>query len=151
VDELLHDALDAEQRLHTVKDLPYLHWRYAEGPLSYMAVRDERGGRLQGLAVFRLRRRRTVWEAAIEELVVRPGDRASAGRLLAGVAASSRVALVSCLLPARTAARTAARARGFIPWRGSLALMIKQPEPGFTPSPDRLAAWALGLGDVEIL
>src|SRR5262249_14701047 len=97
------------------------------------------------------RSRRGLPEAVVEDVVVRPGDSRTASRLLRAAARAAPVALVSCLFPGATPQRTAARRRGFLPWRGGWPLVVRRTEATISPPPDRLGSWALSLGDLEIL
>jgi hypothetical protein len=151
VEGLLAAARCGERRLATIKDARWLRWRYGESPLRYRGLRLERSGRLVGLAIFRLRRRRAMLEAVVEELFVQPGDRRSAGRLLRDVRRSAPVALVSSGFPPGTTAATAAALQGFVPWRGGIQLMVKPMDRGIAPPPSELGSWALSLGDLEVL
>src|SRR5207247_2794774 len=65
VSKLLTDR--PEPRLHTVKTLEYLWWRYADAPLlGYRAVTErDPGGGLVGMAVFRVRPRGGLGEATV--------------------------------------------------------------------------------------
>jgi GNAT superfamily N-acetyltransferase len=68
-----------DDRITTPRDVPYLRWRYGSTALlDYRAVREERGGDLAGIALFRARPRGELWESTVAEVIVRPGDKAAA-------------------------------------------------------------------------
>jgi hypothetical protein len=151
VDELLTDARAGEQRLATVKDARWLSWRYGECPLEYRALRAEGAGRLEGLVIFRLRRRRSLLEAVVEELLVRPGDRRTATGLLRSAARATPAGLVSCGFPPGSTAARAAMMLGFVPWRGGIELMVASVARPISPPPEEIRSWALSLGDLEVV
>ncbi|MEX2421150.1 MAG: GNAT family N-acetyltransferase, partial [Actinomycetota bacterium] len=67
----------------TPKSVEYLRWRYGAAPLlGYHAVREERGGEVIGLALFRLRAHGSLWGLSVGDMIVRPGDVRTARRLL---------------------------------------------------------------------
>ncbi|MFL5820040.1 MAG: GNAT family N-acetyltransferase [Solirubrobacteraceae bacterium] len=148
---LLAEAEAPRQRLATPRDPEYLVWRYASVPeLDYRAVVEERGGRLCGLAIFRVRRRGPLWESTVAELIVRPGDRGVAGRLLVGVTRAAACDHVICAFPAGSAPARAAPRSGFLSTRRGVTLAVK-PLRRTDPGPGRLSSWALSLGDLELL
>ena len=149
VDELLHDAAAGETRFSTVKDVAWLRWRYADVPLDYRAVTCRSAGRARALAIFRIRARRGLPEAVIEELFLAPGDRRAASRALGEVERTARVALLSCCFPPRTAQRSAAVRRGFVRWRGGSTIVVKDSK--LSPPPAAIDSWALTLGDLELV
>jgi hypothetical protein len=151
VDELLDQARGGEDRLATAKDAAWLRWRYGEAPLDYRAVAYESGGRLRGLAIFRIRARRGWPEAVIEELFVLPGERRTASRLLREAERAAPVALSSCCFPPRTPQRRAALLRGFLRWRGGSMIVVKDTGPSVSPPPSEIDSWALTLGDLELV
>jgi hypothetical protein len=151
MEELLREAGAAEPRLATVKDTAWLRWRYADVPLDYRAVTLEEHGRLRGLALFRLRTRRSLPEAVIEELFVAPGDNRAAGRILRDVSRVAPVALCSCCFPTGTAQRRAAVWNGFVRWRGGSTIVVKNTDGDVHPPPAKGASWALTLGDLELV
>lgn len=126
----------------TRRDLTYLRWRYGRSPVDYRAIADH-----EGLLIFRVRRRGTLAELSIADLLAR--DRGSASRLLA--AAGRAVPSDHAVLMHRrgTAAAAAARRRGYVPTRG-LQLMVHPLRPGIRPDPTLLSSWALSVGDVEV-
>jgi GNAT superfamily N-acetyltransferase len=152
VDEVVA-ADDKDRRLHTRRDMAYLRWRYADAPgLDYRVLTVEQAGRLTGVAFGRPRRRGALTELTLSELVVRPGDRASARRLLR---AATRAGCdhVATHLPAATDIRRAGRLVGFVdPPRTGLTL-VTRPFPGYDPvlpDPRGLVSWRFSLGDLEV-
>lgn len=129
----------------------YLAWRYADAPLlGYRAVRIGPGEAPEGLAIFRVRRRGRLVEATIAEVLVRPGDRSTAARLLGRAARAAGVDHATCSFPPGSEAARAARRRGFVPVPAGPTLVAR-------PIRDELAEvvqdprrWGLSLGDVEV-
>jgi hypothetical protein len=147
---LLEQAERFHPRLSTPRDLSYLRWRYGDAPLlDYRAVvvGDKR---LDGLAIFRVRPRGRLWESTVTEIIVRAGDVRAARRLLALVARSAEVDLLTCHFPDRTSAARAARWSGFLPTPAGITFIANPRRQGIDPDPIRLSSWALSLGDLEV-
>jgi GNAT superfamily N-acetyltransferase len=151
---LLSQLTPPAARLHTVPDLEYLRWRYADVG-GYRAVRELHDGRLTGLAVFRVRvRGRGRGRARVTnvcELLVREGDHRSARRLLRRVASATAVDFVVCHFPPRSTARRAAVRGGFIRAPFGLLPTVRRLKDGVVPDPVEHEAWALTLGDFDQL
>lgn len=151
---LLSQLTPPAARLHTVPDLEYLRWRYADVG-GYRAVRELHDGRLTGLAVFRVRvRGRGRGRARVTnvcELLVREGDHRSARRLLRRVASATAVDFVVCHFPPRSTARRAAVRGGFIRAPFGLLATVRRLKDGVVPDPVEHEAWALTLGDFDQL
>jgi GNAT superfamily N-acetyltransferase len=136
-------------RLATVRDLDYLTWRY--GTLgAYRAVREYQHGRLVGMAFFRVRRRQRSWISIVCELLVAPGERSTARRLLRSVAQAAPVDYLVCHFPQGSAARQAAIQRGFVRVRSGPAPTVRQLVEHIEPDPTRRASWAISLGDLDL-
>lgn len=152
VAELLADSHPAGQRLATEADVDYLRWRYEPLLGDYRAVTEHEGGRLKGLAIFGLRQRGELWEGSVCELLVRPGDRRTASRLLRRIAGAAPLDYLAAVPPGGSdAARTLARA-GFVRAPiGGRALGVTLYHDGVTPDPRRREAWSLSFGDLERL
>lgn len=150
-EEGISDLLAADQafdsQLTTAKDLAYLSWRYA-GMVGYNAVYEEQAGRLRGLAIFRVRPSGRLWEALVAELIVPPGDRQMARRLLGRVAKATRVDQVRCSFSPGSAQAQAASRYAFVGARGSRTLTAKAALE-IAPEPYELGSWRLSLGDFE--
>jgi hypothetical protein len=147
--DLLGEIRAGETRLTTARSVPYLRWRYGEAPLRYHALAEEAGGFLEGLVLFRMRRARGLPQAVVEELLVRPGDRRVAMRLLRRVSTATRAPLLCCRFPSPSTQRVAAATTGFLPRRHGLPLVGKR----LTADAPAIAGggrWALTLGDVEV-
>jgi GNAT superfamily N-acetyltransferase len=147
---LLEEADRPDGRLVTPRDLTFLWWRYGDAPLGYHAVIEEEAGAVTGLGIFRVRPRGRLWEATLAELIVRPGDRTTAARVLGRVVHAAAVDHVTCVFPAGSAAAGAARRRGFFPSRQGITVVVN-PLAGITPDPRHLDSWAFSLGDLEVL
>jgi GNAT superfamily N-acetyltransferase len=149
---LLADAAETRDgRLATPRDLDYLRWRYAAAHLlDYRAVRAHDGGELAGIALFRVRPRERLWESTVAEVIVRPGDKSTARRLLRDVAHASLVDHLTCHFPIRSAAASGAHRTGFVPIPGGLTFVVNPLNEGLQPEPTELRSWALTLGDLEV-
>jgi hypothetical protein len=148
---LIEDAQRLEERLATARDARYLRWRYGDAPLDYRAVCHKRRGELRAIAIFRACSHHGLWEAVVEELIVRPDDRRAAVQILRQIAHAGPFGLLSCRFPDGTAQRSAARRLGFVYRRTGMPLLVGSTRAGIEPSPDRLDSWALALGDVDVL
>jgi GNAT superfamily N-acetyltransferase len=153
--EAVRQFLEAQRardnRLSTVRDIEYLRWRYGATPhLTYRAIMDTRGDRLRGMAIFRVRERRGLWEATVTELLVRTGDRKTARRLLRRVAGSAAVDHLACHFPHGSAQARAAARSGFLHSPGGVTLAVKPLRDELHPDPTMLASWAFSFGDVEV-
>jgi GNAT superfamily N-acetyltransferase len=150
VASLLSQVEQADGRLATVRDLDYLTWRY--GFLrAYRAVREYHDGRLVGMALFRVRRRGHTWISIVCELLVRPGARSTARRLLRAVAQAAPVEYLVCHFPQGSTARRAAIQRGFVRLRSGPAPTVRQLVEHIEPDPTRRSSWAISLGDLDLL
>jgi len=149
--DLLGDLGQAGKRLATRTGADHLRWRYEPFIADYRAVAEHDGERLSGLAIFRMRRRRELWEAAICELLVRPGDDRVARRLLRRVADSAPAAYLAALPGPRSVAPHVLARAGFAPSPAArLPLGVVAYAP-VEPDPYRQRSWALSLGDFDRL
>lgn len=147
----LSDRPGADRRLETPRDLDYLKWRYVSAPgLGYRAVREPWDGPSRGVAIFRVRPRGSLLESTIAEVIVAPGDRMTAGRLLSRVARAAPVDHVTCSFPSRTAPWAAAPRRGFLSSSQGMTLVVNPLRSNIDPDPADLRSWALSLGDLEV-
>jgi hypothetical protein len=126
-------------RLRTNVTSRFLEWRYGTPLLHYRAVVSERGVD-GGVAFVRVRRRGAAREAVVAALLVPPGDRRAAGRLLRTVRATTR--------------RDADYLLGVGDLPGSLRVPTFGPVVAArtvtTTPPDRVGDFDLNLGDVEL-
>jgi len=149
IEELLAEA-ELASGIATARDLQYLRWRYGDPPgLSYHAVLEERGGRVAGIAIFRVRPRAALWEATVLEVIVRQDDIGTARRLLRRLVAAADVDHLTCRFPSGSAALRAARRTGYLPSSQGITFVVN-PLSEIEPDPGRLSSWALTLGDVEV-
>jgi GNAT superfamily N-acetyltransferase len=151
IEGLLSDRNGSTQGLETPRTFEYLRWRYAEAPLiDYRAVREERGGRLEGIGIFRVRPRGRLREATVTEILVRHGNDRTARRLLGGIVSASHADHLTCSTPALGD-------RWFAPlkWRSlrapcGIGLVVNTFGEKVRPDPTRLSSWSLSLGDLEL-
>jgi hypothetical protein len=130
----------------------YLRWRYEPFLADYRGVAEHTAGRLAGLAIFRARPRGRLWEGTVCELIVRPGDRATAARLLGKVARAAALDyMVAAPVGGSAQARSLLRA-GFVRSpAGGGKLGVTPYREGVVPDPFAPESWALSLGDLERL
>lgn len=151
VSEFLAACNADDPRIHTERDLAYLRWRYAEAPLlDYRAVRVETAGRLDGVAIFRVRQRGKLWESTLAEVLARPDDPQVTRSLLRRVLAAANVDHVAGHFPAGSSVFQAARRRGFLRSPGGLTFVVNPRRTGLDPDPEQQSSWALSLGDLEV-
>jgi GNAT superfamily N-acetyltransferase len=148
---LLAEVGPEDGRLATPKDEAFIRWRYAAAPsLGYRATRLHRGGRLRGLAIFRVRRRGRLWEAMVAEVIVRVGDSRAAHQLLRQVVHSANVDHVAChFAKGTTSARAVSRA-GFVRAPRGLTFVVNPLRENLMLNPADLRSWSLSLGDLEV-
>ena len=141
----------ATARLATPRDAVFLGWRYGSTPmLEYHGVREHVGGALAGVALFRVRRRGSLWEASVADIIVRPGDVWTARRLLRRVARAASVDHVACSFPLGSEQARAARGPAILRPRGGPTLTAKAVRGDLRPDPYECRSWALCLGDLEV-
>lgn len=125
----------ADGRIRTDVDVEVLRWRYGFAPLHYRALVQP-----DGLLLFRLRRRGPALECVVGHVLAR--DDGGRGRLLAGVARATRADQVLHLT-----SRPCLRAR-YVRLPGAGPILAWRGITDRTMPP--LAAWDLGMGDVEL-
>jgi GNAT superfamily N-acetyltransferase len=137
------------RRLGTVRDEAYLRWRY-EGPLlPYRTLEEREAGDLRGVAVYRVRPRGRLREATVVDLLVLPGDRACASRLLRRVVREADVDHLTCSFPGGSVQARAATRAGFLPSPEGLTL-VANPLGDVAVDVFSLDSWSLTLGDLEV-
>ena len=121
--------------MRTSRTPEYLAWRYGFPPLAYRVVL--RGTELQdGFGVFRLRRRGTIREATVCELLVPEADRRARAELFRRVRRSVDADVVVKV----------ADGLNRVPGQGP---MLTARSLGTVEVPAR-SGWSLSLGDVEL-
>ncbi|GAA2839122.1 GNAT family N-acetyltransferase [Kitasatospora sp. CM 4170] len=150
--ELLREraAADAADPRLAVRRTPeFLRWRYGRAPgLDYRVLTCHRGGELTGLAVGRPRRRGPLAEFTLADVLVRPGDRDSAARLLRAAARESGCDHVATHLSPGTEAAAAALRAGYLRApRTGMTLAARAPAG---PTRLTLTDWRFTLGDLEV-
>jgi GNAT superfamily N-acetyltransferase len=151
VSEFLDEVESFDNRLNTPRKLDYLRWRYADAPLlGYRAVTSEKGDRLNGIGIFRVRPRGGRWESTISELLVRSGDQATAKVLLTQIVKSAAVDHAACHFPPGGAASAGATRAGFLRAPGGMTFVAKKLHDDVEPDPNMLENWAFSVGDLEV-
>lgn len=148
---LLEEAEGPQRRLRTPRTPEFLRWRYGEGTgIDYRAVAHHAGGRMAGLALFRVRPRGTLRECSVTELVARPGDGSTIRSLVRQVLRSTAADHALAVTIPGTPGNRAARRSGFLSWRGGPVLMVNPLRDGVEPDPLDIRSWDLSLGDIEV-
>ncbi|MGH2784107.1 MAG: GNAT family N-acetyltransferase [Actinomycetota bacterium] len=151
IDALLSDASTRDERLRTPRDASYLRWRYADAPLlGYRALAERSDGALDGIAIFRVRPRGALWETTVSELIVRPGDRATAARLMRGIKRAARVDHLAGHFSTGSAAAAAAVRAGYFRAPRGMTFVVNPLKASISPEPRALTSWALSIGDLEV-
>jgi len=149
--DLLSEAERPTGRLATPRSPDYLRWRYGRTPLlDYRAIDERGGGRVRGLAFFRVRPRRGLWETTIADVLVSAGDVHTARRLLRQAARAVPADVVTCSFPVGSAAHRAARLAGFVKVPRGILMVVRPLREDLVPDPGELGSWALRLGDLEV-
>ena len=145
LEALLRSTRGADDRLTTEHTAASLRWRYGQSPhLDYRAV-----GGANGLVIFRVRSRGSLWETTVAEVLVGERDSAAARSLLRDAARAADVDHMTCLLPSGSAALKGARRAGFV--RSPIGMTLTaRPLQSSSPDPLEMRSWALSLGDVEV-
>jgi GNAT superfamily N-acetyltransferase len=150
IDELV-DERSRAGGLATPLDVPYLRWRYASAPLlDYRAVVEGNGEDVSGLAIFRVRSRGALWESTVCELIARPDDAPTCGRLLRRVASAARVDHITCHFPSHSVQTPNPRLLGFLPSPGGMTFVVNPLRETPLFDPQNQASWSLSLGDLEV-
>jgi GNAT superfamily N-acetyltransferase len=152
--ELLRERAAADvtdTRLAVRRTPEFLRWRYGDAPgLDYRVLTCHRGGELSGLAVGRPRRRGPLTEFTLADVIVRPGDRGSAARLLRTAAAQSGCDHVAGHPAAGTEAAAAALRSGYLTAPRTGMVLAARTPAGPLPADRSTADWRFALGDLEV-
>ena len=151
----LLDAVSAadrrEPRWHTERTADFLRWRYANAPgLNYQVAVTEHGGEITGLALGRVRARSGLCEFTLADLLVRPGDRRAARRLLADVRRAGGCDHVATHLATGTDLRAAARRAGYLSLPGVGMTFVTRPVGRAAAAPPAISDYCFTLGDLEV-
>jgi GNAT superfamily N-acetyltransferase len=150
LDALVAEVGAGDPRLRTRLSLDYLRWRYVEAPdLDYRVISVDGPGGLAGVAFARARRRGALAELTLSELLVRPGDRRSAGRLLR---AATRAGCdhVATHLARGTELSAPGRRNGYLTTSRVGMVLTSRPLRELPANPLDLASWRFALGDLEV-
>lgn len=157
LDELIADADSADaalwpDRMRTPVTEAYLRWRYEAAPgLDYRVIAAYRQGALDGVAFGRPRMRGPLAEFTLSQLLIRPGDRMTARRLLSAAGLSGCDHVATHLTPGSDASRAARYAGYATPPRTGM-LMVARPLRPLRAGLETLTlnSWHLALGDLEV-
>jgi ribosomal protein S18 acetylase RimI-like enzyme len=149
---LLEESRMPVEGFVTERSLEELRWRYQPMLAHHWVLTEERGGELKGLVVFRLHRRGPLWGMSVCDLVARPGDTRTVGRLLRRVSAAAPVDYVAAVPSDPSTPPGALRRAGFLPSPiGSSRRLGVQTIRELPVDPYDLSRWKLTLGDLERL
>jgi GNAT superfamily N-acetyltransferase len=137
----LLDAHAPDPRLHTARSLDYLRWRYGRFG-EYRALRAD-----GALAIFRVRRHRSLWLADVTELLVADGDARSMREVLHGVRETCDVDATCCSF----ASHSLAARGGFVRCPQDGVLMVTPLRDDLAPDPTKPGSWVLSRGDLELI
>lgn len=146
-------ATARETRYHTDRTASYLDWRYARTPrIAYRVRWNLRGGDgpPRGAAtVFRQKLRRGLRELMLAEVLVSPGEAATAADLLRGLLDEARPDVATAIAARGTPEASALRGAGFRELRAAGPRLVVR---GLAAprAPEAWREWRLGLGDLEL-
>ena len=145
LEALLRASRLTEDRITTAHTAGSLRWRYEQSPhLDYRVTGDA-----NGLVIFRVRARGSLWEATVAEVMIGELDAGAARSLLKDAARSAGVDHMTCLLPSGSTVLKGARRTGFL--RSPIGMTLTaRPLQDSSPDPLAMSSWALSLGDVEV-
>jgi hypothetical protein len=146
VSQLLAETVEPSDRLVTARDLDYLRWRYGRFG-GYHAFRADTGADAPGIVIFRLQRRKSLWISDVCELLVAGDEPATKRRLLGKVRRSA----ASDLLRANFASHLEALRCGLVRASGGTLVTTRKIDDNLGVEPSERDAWALSLGDVDLL
>jgi GNAT superfamily N-acetyltransferase len=147
---LLRETETNGDQIATPRALEYMRWRYGDAPLlDYRVARIDGSSGTDGLAIFRVRRRGTLWETTIPEVLVPSGDSRTARGLFRAIARAADVDHMTCSFPSGTAAARAVRFTT-VPAPRGMTLVVRPLRENLLPDPGLLDSWALSLGDLEV-
>ncbi|HEV2974710.1 MAG TPA: GNAT family N-acetyltransferase [Solirubrobacteraceae bacterium] len=130
-------------RLETIKDVEYLRWRYGRlGEYRALTLGDG-----EGLAIFRAYQRLGYRVVDVCELLIAPERRRTARKLLRAV----RRACATELVTASFRSPSFAAACGYLRAPGGAVVTARMLRENVTPDPRDRDAWALSLGDLELI
>lgn len=146
VSRLLTETVEPSNRLVTDRDLDYLRWRY--GRLGgYYAFRSDTGASAPGIVIFKVRRRESLWVSDVCELLVAGDENATRRALLRKVRRSAAVDILHASFHSRA---EAARC-GFLRIGDGVLVTVRKIDGYRGVEPTNPNAWALSLGDVDLL
>lgn len=146
VSQVLSEIVEPSDRLVTARNLDYLRWRYGRFG-SYHAFRVDTSDCAPGIAIFTLRRRESQWVSEVCELLVAGDDHTTKRRLIGEVRRSAPADLISASFGSRAEALRC----GFLPVRGGALVTVRKIRDDLGVELTERNAWALSLGDVDLL
>jgi len=133
-------------RISTAYDIDFLRWRYGQqGDYRAVAVEDPRAG--AGLAIFRTQMHGRFTVARVCELLAERDDERVLRELVRQVRKRARTDFLVCAFTSPRAARRCGLVRS-----SRTAMIAANPlHDGLAPDPTQASAWALSLGDLELI
>lgn len=133
-------------RISTAYDPDFLRWRYGQqGHYRAVVSEDPRAG--AGIAIFRTQMHGRFSVARVCELLTERDDERVARELVRRVRRRARADLLVC---AFTSSRTARRC-GLVRSTRTAMIAANPLREGLEPNPTQASAWALSLGDLELI
>lgn len=150
IEALLAESERDDEALHTPHSLDYFEWRYGAAPgLDYRCITVGTSTRLDGIAFGRLRRRGSLNEFTLSEVVVGRGDRRTARRLLR-LARRSGADYVAAHLTPGDEPDSVGLSAGYYPVLGQGLGLVANPRRTLPVDPLDLESWRLSFGDLEV-
>lgn len=139
-----------EERLHTLRTLDYLRWRYASAAGRYGAL-WHLDGTSGAVVVVRSRRRRTLREVTLSEVLVSddPLGRSAVRDLLASAEALPEADYLAAVAVPGSPERRVLRQAGWMPAPGAPRLTVQRLQE-IGPDPREPGDWRLSVGDLEL-
>jgi hypothetical protein len=133
-------------RISTASDAEFLRWRYGQQG-DYRAVVSEHPRAGAGIAIFRTRMHGRFSVARICELLTEGGDERVVRELVRQVRQRARTLFLVCAFTSSRAARRC----GLVRSRRTAMIAANPLRDGLVPDPTQASAWALSLGDLELI
>lgn len=134
------------ERISTAYDVDFLRWRYGQQG-HYRAVVSERPRAGAGIAIFRTQMHGRFSVARVCELLTERDDETVLRELVRQV---RQMARADFLVSAFTSSRAAGRC-GLVRSRRTAMIAANPLHDGLVPNPTQASAWALSLGDLELI
>jgi GNAT superfamily N-acetyltransferase len=133
-------------RISTAYDVDFLRWRYGQQG-HYRAVVSEHPRAGAGIAIFRTQMRGRFSVTFVCELLTERNDERVERELVRRVRQKARTDFLACAFTSSRAARRC----GLVRSRRTAMIAANPLHDGLEPNPTQASAWALSLGDLEVI